>query len=693
MKRFTLSISLLEDLHTGSGTGAGDVDALLARDRLGRPVIRASHVMGVWAQALRDAGRDQDAEDLFGAPGGRRGALAMTSLYAAQYPVTITWSSTAREEGSRVPREDTLRTREFVAAGTRFDAVLWFPEEHKNALRFALARSDALGARRQRGDGLIGVTCFKEQAAPPVDCNAASGADSQVLRLLLRADDPICLPVTGVPGNIIASEVYIRGQQLAGAIAGALFRSGDLQGAALWLGDGASVSNALPLPEHSLEPFPGGEEWRAWRVLPVPLAYQRPKPGAPWDPKLPWWASATVSPNTASGVDIVDRLVDDKSGEKPKEKPKRPGDREFLFQTEPGGIWTLYDSSLVMRLRNAVPRDSEDVGALFSQEELPEKTLFLADIRFDDPADATACVATLAPLLTGERCLEVGRGGSPVSIVRAGWLAETSAPQVNEDSKCLDLLLCSDMIARTANLAFAESLDPSLLAELCGLPIGAVNEVKVETAVIDSVDINGFNAVTGLPKLPAIALRRGSSLRYSGPTESMLALRVALSARCGTGLGERTHEGYGRFLMDFRQQVPTDTIERSAIQVSQAGANHLEDDIAQAEQTWNAMAKLGSKLPRLTQWQKLRSAAALGDKALLNNLSRLVDETGGGNEPGGDDIRRKYRAAWLEKIEDQQSLAPWLYGKVNSWPAGRRSAIFRQLLRFIGLNQGDKENN
>ena len=38
MSRWTLKIELLEDLHIGTGTGYGDVDAVQVRDRCGWPV-------------------------------------------------------------------------------------------------------------------------------------------------------------------------------------------------------------------------------------------------------------------------------------------------------------------------------------------------------------------------------------------------------------------------------------------------------------------------------------------------------------------------------------------------------------------------------------------------------------------------------------------------------------------------------
>lgn len=105
MKRIRIELKLLEDLHTGSGTGSGDIDALLARDRDGRPVLRASHVKGVWRGATTD---QAIKKTLFGARGEAGGQLSLTSLYAVQVPEELRWSSTSFQVGSRVDRKSVV---------------------------------------------------------------------------------------------------------------------------------------------------------------------------------------------------------------------------------------------------------------------------------------------------------------------------------------------------------------------------------------------------------------------------------------------------------------------------------------------------------------------------------------------------------------------------------------------------------
>src|SRR4051812_35099863 len=131
-KRYRLEVELLEDLHSGTGTGAGAIDAVQIRDRAGRPVIRSSHVKGLWRAAgveLAELGTasHQEVVRLFGGKGMRQpGALVVRSLRttAAGPPRMVTWTTTARREFDRAPRDDSLRSIEYVGAGTCFVSEL-----------------------------------------------------------------------------------------------------------------------------------------------------------------------------------------------------------------------------------------------------------------------------------------------------------------------------------------------------------------------------------------------------------------------------------------------------------------------------------------------------------------------------------------------------------------------------------------
>ena len=139
MKRLTLSIELLEDLHIGTGTGWGDIDALQVRDRRGWPVLPASHIKGLLREAANEWRRlepsalsREDVEYLFGRPGKGQGRLQLTSAYlCADAPVSpLVWGSTEIDDKGTAA-EQSLRFVEYIPAGNRFSMQIALLVAHR----------------------------------------------------------------------------------------------------------------------------------------------------------------------------------------------------------------------------------------------------------------------------------------------------------------------------------------------------------------------------------------------------------------------------------------------------------------------------------------------------------------------------------------------------------------------------------
>ncbi|NCC37523.1 MAG: hypothetical protein EOM24_36760, partial [Chloroflexia bacterium] len=78
--RYKITAELRAAAHFGTGSGGAGLDALIARDRYGRPVIWASHIEGVLRDAARRLRGDQIAAEFFGRSGGQRQRAIFTSL-------------------------------------------------------------------------------------------------------------------------------------------------------------------------------------------------------------------------------------------------------------------------------------------------------------------------------------------------------------------------------------------------------------------------------------------------------------------------------------------------------------------------------------------------------------------------------------------------------------------------------------
>ena len=197
---------------------------------------------------------------------------------------------------------------------------------------------------------------------------------------------------------------------------------------------------------------------------------------------------------------------------------------------------------------------------LFAIEEIAEDTRFVTDISFDELKAAHLFHKTYDSLLKGDLWLTVGRGGRPVRVVDACWVEERVRPDLPADGKIV-FTLFSDLIARGPLLGFQKFLDPKMLIEL------AVDEGKERGELLDTVwdwelkasdhlVVRGFNSASGLPRMPAVAVRRGSTIIMRGPANHAKKLYQALAKRAA--LGERTHEGFGQFRLDaeFAELAP-----------------------------------------------------------------------------------------------------------------------------------------
>lgn len=649
-----LEITLQEDLHSGTGTGGSTLDAIQIRDRNGQPVIRASHLKGL----LRDTAVELEKlgltsinqiNPLFGNRGGwKRGALLLQSLRLAEPTDCMTWTSTAREDNNRIPQEDTLNTIEYVPAGTHFKAELELRRpELKDLLERCIRRLLKLGSRRSRGAGLILTKLtFPADEEANTTQPLPSPTDNQLrLRLVLCNLDPLSLPVTGFPGNIIDSECYIRGQRLLGALMGWAISHDqrDLN----QLRDQVKVGNALPVPVNVTN-LTAQTDSSHWDVSPIPLSIQTPKPSGQKNPAWPWWAQPQNPLNHLGDSYETDNLhsVND---ELRAEKPKRPGDSEFLFQGDSITGWRRYKPVINLHMRNQVPNKHDRDAQLFAVEEIAEDTLFLANLEFQNLNAARQFATDFESVLQGKDWLAVGRGGCPVKIMSYCWLElPAHAPATGTDN--FTLTLQSDLLARSPQLGFYDALDPWMLAKLVGLNTTGKETWKFQS-VSETVEVRGFNALSGLPRLPLLAIRRGSTIHIQGSGSQ--ELRTHLVAR--TQLGERGSEGFGRFRLDFKPMnvkakatdkptpLPEVNIEVGEQETLLETVFALEEKLKQARQQ---AEKEHKKAPGKSQWQYLREQALIAknrenlDKVIAD-LKKHADKLGGS----------AWNYACLDKIE------------------------------------------
>lgn len=611
---YKLSVELLEDLHTGTGTGAGDIDALQLRDRNGMPVIRASHFKGLLRVAAEELvnlkALDQDAiKSLLGSGGGKRGTLRLTSLRLKDGEgKTVIWTSSARKENERGAAENTMRIIEHTAAGNCFSADLRFPKNQEALMLQLIKRIDRIGSDRNRGGGLVKILLEKSLPAPSKEISITSN------RLLLRLKnlEPLCLPYTGHPGNLIESHAFIRGQVLRGALmAWALAQNNTV---AIEVLKKASVGDALPLPK-DLE---GVDDIKTIEVMPIPLSILTPKPsGGAKD--IPWWA--------ASSAENAENSAYDDLGVKQElpEKAKRPGAREFLA-SQHDSSWIRYSPSMGVHMRNQTAdsfiegAEENETPQLFSMEEIAEETCFLSELTFSTSEDAKSFALHFAPILFQSEWLAIGREGRPVQVeVVTSLLPHPSSSYVDSWT----LTLTSDTILRGEYLGFLNSLDPSILSKISGVEVPKNSNWQMK-GFSETQPIQGFNAASGLRRAAAIAIRRGSCWLIKGAGSKNVAEALAKLPH----IGERADEGYGRFVINA--QPITKINKPSKKQVTQN--LNAQERLLKRVQMFSE--KEGVKAPSLSQlqWFRGQALACNTEKELqevFENLIRASEKIGG----------------------------------------------------------------
>lgn len=627
--RRALTAEFLSDAHLGSGSGGGGIDALVARDRHDRPVIWASHVEGVLRDAARRQRGDEEAGKFFGRAGGEQQRAVFTSLYAKENPESHIWRSTAREAfDNRAPKDDTLRVIEYVPRGTKLVGEIELPANELPTLQRLVQEVDALGGGRSTGAGRV-----KLSLSEVANALRNAGTPTGRLVLLLKNRDPLCITATATPDNLIPSLAYVPGRTLLGAVAAWLIAEGDRDTASLLTTGKVSVSDALPLP-HAPSKLDGVE------VLPAPLSLQSEKSkGAAGE--VPWWAQPTT-PTTrfdAWGA---------------KEKLKRPEDDLFVFRAGVSDAWTTFRPARRVRLRNGRPDPNQVDASLFAIEQIVEETHFFAEFH-GSPEDLKKVAEKLRPVLEGRRWLRVGRAGAPVEVAQLAWPSAPPAPKATD--KAL-LTLTSDLLVRDEHLRWRTALDEKALRALVGVEDIAI--VKTERGGLrelqDSVMVHGFNGTSRLWRMPAAAVRRGSVFEVSGAGVAKLAERAAK----GEWLGERTHEGFGRFRLDT--SLSGVSSEALASVAPTNAADITEEAIAATTRAWfkqhESLAKPdnkddnGQKPPSLSQWLDLVADLERVDANALS--SRLNPKTAGGKRWKHGDAEAVLKK--LQALQQQSAL-------------------------------------
>ena len=232
----------------------------LPRDHRGRPMLPAAHIKGLMREELRALGKVLSQDSLsglvLGLPGQReqqsgeeaagqsgqesRCRFTDATLQVGASLTTGSVTRTAIHPCSGTAKDMSLRTTERIPADTMFHGRLLIdaaPGSREDlAARLALLSISAVGGGRTRGSGRCLIRIYGEARSPgallrsladaspssrPVAANISSdpGDESVLLRLVFRADGPICCPDRPVGTGVIRSGFAIPASAVQGGLA------------------------------------------------------------------------------------------------------------------------------------------------------------------------------------------------------------------------------------------------------------------------------------------------------------------------------------------------------------------------------------------------------------------------------------------------------------------------------------------
>lgn len=663
---FELAVTLLSDLHAGSGLGGAGVDALVARDRSGLPCIRWTHFKGLLREACLERfdalGKPEEgriaAGRLFGSESRSRdgrGLVVGTSL-RAKPGITAgraVWSSTAREEDERSPREDSLRRIEYIGAGAAFAGQLRLPDSEADValVRKLLLRISRIGRGKSRGDGLVHVSLEERvlQAPGVRGSGGTTGDRPRFFRIVLQAVEPVCIGSAADVRNLVPSHSHLPASAVSGSLARWALDSARDSFAAAVIDAAVTVSPAYPVPPGWIdvlasEPQAAG----SFDAVPAPLSLHAPK-GSAQDDAVPWWARDAAPDPLLDQVGVEVRTLGTVAG---APRLKRLPAHVYACTRDGGERWFAYSCPLqhVMRNSAGTSRRRGQIPDLFTVEEIAEGTGFVATVSAE-PAFAAALGGLLEDFVAGDHWLRIGRGGAPVRI--AGWAELPSSKQSNPvpaassagHPRCMRIFIESDLVLRSADFRFHARLDtPGVAALLAcsGVSPEAIGKATVAQEFSESAAVYGWNVAVGGARLPATSVRRGSVALVVFDDETAAAhARERLNAVAAQGVGERTREGFGRIRIDFQPMLcalPDEPIA-SEDRVREAS-------LARVEEAWASCAFKGD-IPA-SRW------SALGDCIGETQVEAWIEQTmrrlSGRTDPWFDRVRAPNADAEFRKL-------------------------------------------
>lgn len=476
---------------------------------------------------------------------GQQSTLAVQPALLEKKGGRYTRTSTALDSHDGVAIDNTLRVVEILPVGTTFNASCQFWLDNADAeamtlLLSALTATEQVGAKRGIGWGILQLqqvilkqgtqtlsphdyldvehlgklksACAQAWEPKPLTLEATPTESSgyQWHRLILNLTEPTCIGSKPEIGNQTETESMIPANTLRGAWAKAWKLQGyRLEQIAAWLSPKTRWLPAVPYNQESKEPS-----------VPIPLSYLCEKHETGF---------GTQSPHQ-----IHDILTETPPPSKKKGKSIQwRGVGQGWMNTAAAQKIPL-SRQVTMHVARDYQSGSKRTGALFSREWLAPDT-FVTYVY--GPSEMTFN----SEIRLGKRT-SAGHGRTMVVVTNTPPVFK-SEPQ--NDTVFVQLL--SPLLCRGSNGFWQTSLRERDWEKLLGL---SPNTLKAVVGCSAAKPQNGWMNTWGHSTTAVQSIVPGSVWKLKCNNDLTQQVRDKLIAKANQGLGDRTHEGYGWFVVD-----------------------------------------------------------------------------------------------------------------------------------------------
>jgi len=664
--KFQLTIKMLSDWHIGSGAGRrGDIDRLIQRDRDGLPYLPAKTLTGIWRDAceLIAAGLDRTTDASAGTEAvrwshwvdylfGEQPAIAQAavetrpqpaalSIRAAYLPAAI---KTRLNDCSKLAHsvlrsaftfvkpgisidaktgcavEDFLRFEEMARIGSVLTAdceVLASLDSTQQQAAYTLLRAGAevverLGGKRRRGSGRCRFQIHwtegnplqseswdvLEQPAPPLPIikpeapfsslkTSSNETEYQRFAIALEALTPITIPVRTI-GNVVETLDYIPGTYLLRIV---LQQARSL---------GVDLSDALVQGELLVTNATLAISNQPGQPVPACLFYEK------------------LGGGFTKGGNVYNRLCE------PEGETQVKGYRSgYIDATDYPATAPVYKTvETLVGTHNTIQDDKQrptsEVGGVYSYEAIAPKTVFRAELRLHPAIDAA--LRQKQPdwwkkLVGHHRIGQSKKDDYGAVDIRVEPLQQAQPQTTNSTIKQLTVWLLSDVLLRNDDLRPTASLEDFQQVLLQALKLNDRDPLQIQvhapaagllSVMLRSHRIESWHVSWNLPRPSLVGIAAGSCIVFDVTSGTLDPTRLKQIE--GSGIGERTAEGYGQVC--FNHPLLTQPLSTNMQKYREQDENNSNQPSSNAESNSSLICSSNSKDDPVFKYAHLIETAA-----------------------------------------------------------------------------------